>query len=957
MNGFTAVATLFVLGSHGPALAAVHGAGAGPFATCEEQFQAAPLDYEPSYCFFEAAQEGRRWHQAEAALQELAARDPANYWPRLVLGHIARWGLGDAAEAERRYQGAAAGFAARGDALGEVLARGNLYRLLIDCGRPRAATRQIDLAVAAATASQQPEALAWAWTYQASHLRKRGRDLRTALGLLLQAQELAFPEGPYRLRRRLLSELSNLRFELGHFDAALRGYDLLAELAEERRDGATAVNARFNAINTLLRRGSGPGSEIDREEVLRRARALLPLAEAEGGRRDLAQLHRTLAELLRNTEGGEPEVLEHYRRCIEIAEDELGEPRVASACLRSRAAFLAPRDAAAARRDMAAALALALEAGTAEPLLWGAREQMVVSWETRPRAEAVADSLRVLRVVEAYRELQADPSGRAEMFSSWTDPYYWLAGRLLDTGGAPTPRRDLDRAFEVVERMRARVLLDALQHSGAAPPTPSRGHPSMRRLEASLDRIARINLELLGPDKAEEDRARLQGELRRLEEGLAETGRELARASLPGLLPAGLATLEQVQAALAPDEALLAFQVAPWRDVYGEAAGGSWLLAISAVEVRAFRLPDRLSLERAVAQFRGLVRRRDGLEEVPAAQERLYRDLLDEALTSLPAGIDHLAIVPDGVLHLLPFGALRPAGDERPLARRFRLSVVPSATLWLHWRSRQPPAEAAAALALADPQPAAGGPATTAGLRSAACEPAVHPGRLPLARREGRSLVRRLGAPSRLLVGPEASESALKRADLRRYGLLHFAVHSLLCEDRPERSAILLSPGTDREDGLLQPREIAELPLEGKLVVLSACDSATGDVLQGEGVMSLARAFFQAGASAVIGTLWRLRDDEGAALFEAFYRHVGEGLSIGAALAAAQRDRIRAGAPASAWAGVVALGDAELVPVPGGRSNRSSRLWVLAPIAALAGAVAAFLLMRLRRRSRRARAI
>jgi CHAT domain-containing protein len=204
---------------------------------------------------------------------------------------------------------------------------------------------------------------------------------------------------------------------------------------------------------------------------------------------------------------------------------------------------------------------------------------------------------------------------------------------------------------------------------------------------------------------------------------------------------------------------------------------------------------------------------------------------------------------------------------------------------------------------------------------------------LPYARNEGRTVVRLLGHGSRLLVGEAASERFLKRADLSRFGILHFATHAVTDDLVPERSGVLLAPGASDQDGLLQIREIGDLELGGRVVVLSACSSNTGAVLRGEGVMSLARAFFQAGAHTVVASLWRLRDDEAADLFGRFYRHLGKGQSVSAALQSAQRDLIEDGAPAAAWAGVVVLGDGDLVPLPGGRGGASSKLlWVLGSV-------------------------
>ncbi|HEX3526844.1 MAG TPA: CHAT domain-containing protein [Thermoanaerobaculia bacterium] len=203
-------------------------------------------------------------------------------------------------------------------------------------------------------------------------------------------------------------------------------------------------------------------------------------------------------------------------------------------------------------------------------------------------------------------------------------------------------------------------------------------------------------------------------------------------------------------------------------------------------------------------------------------------------------------------------------------------------------------------------------------------------GALPFARGEGKSAVRHLAGASLLRVGDDASEGFVKSADLRRFGVLHFATHAVIDDQSPERSGVLLTPAPATEDGLLQIREIVLLPLDGRVVVLSSCRSASGEVLRGEGVMGLARAFFQAGAHTVVASLWPLRDDDGAALFDRFYTHLGEGQSVAGALRAAQRDRLAAGAPAYAWAGLMVLGDGDLVPLPGGRSEPEIDPWRVA---------------------------
>ena len=564
---------------------------------------------------------------------------------------------------------------------------------------------------------------------------------------------------------------------------------------------------------------------------------------------------------------------------------------------------------------------------------------MRLAWADSAPERALAEGRAALDVIEALHEVQRNTGRRAELFSTWAEDYHWLSGRLLQRENGPDA---LAAAFSVTERMRARSLVESLAAAGKAP----RSDPALAaRRAAVLEELAQVQRRLLEPglpaaarEAASREQQRLEIAEAALRERLAEGAGDLAAHRRPNF-----ASLTRVRRALAADEALLSFQIAPWRDTAGQFAGGAWLLAVTRHGARAYRLPGRVELRPTLAMFDGLFAARAPDREATAARA-LHDRLLARALGDLPAGMQRLVIVPDDDLHRLPFAALRGA-DGAPLATRYQLTVVPSATLWLRWRASRPLPGARPALALADPPAPGDGKAASAsapGRRGAPAEraavfaamQALPP--LPYARSEGRAVVRHLGRGSVLRVGEEASEAFLKRGG-GGFGLLHFATHALLDDEQPESSGVLLAPGARGEDGLLQVREIVELDLAGDTVVLASCRSASGRLLRGEGVMGLARAFFQAGAHAVVASLWPLRDDEAEALFSSFYRHLGRGESLAAALRAAQIERIRAGAPAAAWAGLVVLGDGELVPA----RPRPAERWIAAAVLAAMAAGAA----------------
>jgi CHAT domain-containing protein/tetratricopeptide (TPR) repeat protein len=911
---------------------------ADPFASCAAQFVVQPEDYASSYCFFQIAQQEKLWGEAARRLDALRARHPRNFWLVLARGNV-EW-TRDAVRAEALYREAAAGFAEERLAEGEVLARHNLRTMLYRKGRLEEAGREVERALLVAETSGQDVVLARALSLEAMHLTDTGRDLLRAYRSLRRAERAAFPQGPYTLRRGIVFALGNVSFQLGRWDEALDHYRRVEAMTAETHDNLTRASAQYNVANTLFRQLEELPRPGGREEVVDLAREALRTALRADNREIQAMLHRTLGELLGARAEGRAESREHYERCIVLARS-IGQPRELAHCLWSLARDLAVDGRAReARQRIDEALALVRETGHVWSLAHASRQRMHVSWGTRPREEAIAESFESLDTIEALRRLQDDGSGAAEVFAVWAGDYHWLSGRLLEGGQQGRSRDDLERAFFVIERMRARALLDALGAARAGPAL-SPDHPLVRRRRDLLQRIVDTHRDLLDPALHAETRRELVARLESLEADEQEARRALraARPRIAAYEAPRFVRLAEVEAQLGPTEALLSFQVGLAEDLAGAPAGGAWVTVSTRAGSVAHRIPDRVRLQAAVPVFLGLFARRDGQEVQPSTI--LFRELLAPALAALPSEVDRLVLVPDDLLHRVPFAALRPAAGHEPLGARFEVTMAPSATLWIRWRQAEREVAARSALVLADPTVVAGsaGALLPAATREWGLASAASLGPLPYARQEGRNVVRRLGG-STLWVGEAASEDALKKAPLAEYCLLHLAAHAVADEERPERSSVLLAPGSGSEDGLLQSREIVDLSLEGRAVVLSACRSADGSVLRGEGVLSLARAFFQAGAHAVVGSLWPLRDDEGEALFDAFYRHLARGQSVGAALRGAQKDAIAAGHPSAAWAGLVVVGDGSLVPLPGGaRSSQPSPLLLLALGGALAAAL------------------
>jgi CHAT domain-containing protein len=187
----------------------------------------------------------------------------------------------------------------------------------------------------------------------------------------------------------------------------------------------------------------------------------------------------------------------------------------------------------------------------------------------------------------------------------------------------------------------------------------------------------------------------------------------------------------------------------------------------------------------------------------------------------------------------------------------------------------------------ADPAAASGGPRTAEKASGPATPQTGGPWPpLPEARREIDAIARLFPAPDRaVFLGAEATENAVKTAPaVRSASRIHFAAHTVIDTRRPGYSALVLSPGVSSEDGFLQVREIFELDLAARLVVLSGCRTGLGKEIRGEGFIGMTQAFFYAGADALLVSLWPVPDDSTAELMVAVYEGLRAGVGLGEAL-------------------------------------------------------------------------
>jgi CHAT domain-containing protein len=243
-----------------------------------------------------------------------------------------------------------------------------------------------------------------------------------------------------------------------------------------------------------------------------------------------------------------------------------------------------------------------------------------------------------------------------------------------------------------------------------------------------------------------------------------------------------------------------------------------------------------------------------------------------------------LLVVAEGALQYLPFSALPEPGKQTPLMVEHEVVTAPSASVLAVLRQERAARQPARQLLFIAADPvysetdvrlgqqrieALAFKATGAAYGS---EPFL---RLRFSRTEAEQIAS-LVPPGDVVkaVDFDANRDAVLNTDLARFRILHFATHSLLDDERPELSGIVLSlvdRAGRRQNGYLRMFDIYNLRLNADLAVLSACRTALGPEIRGEGLIGLTRAFFYAGAPRVLASLWRIDDRTGATFMKPLY--------------------------------------------------------------------------------------
>jgi CHAT domain-containing protein/predicted negative regulator of RcsB-dependent stress response len=513
-------------------------------------------------------------------------------------------------------------------------------------------------------------------------------------------------------------------------------------------------------------------------------------------------------------------------------------------------------------------------------------------------------------------------------------------------------------AFEASERYRARSLIEMLNESkldirrGVDLALLERERSLQQLLNAKAESQMRLLNSLHTEDQALKVKAEIDAiisDYRKVESEIRAVSPHYAALTQPRPLK-----LKEIQTDLLDSNTLLL--------EYFLGDDRSFLWAVSQTSITPYVLPGRAEIEdTARTVYKSLTAHNEVVkgEDAPQRKQRLRQAaaqysraivnlsklLLGQVQTQLED--KRLLIVADGALQYVPFSALLVQGERgaaTPLIANHELISLPSAStlaiLKREFSGRKPSPKLLAVLAdpvfdKDDTRVKKPGNAYASGKHPPSQNSDIQKSvfrkasedvlgrqseggwpRLLFSRMEAEEIVKASkGGRIKKALGFGANKTLATSPELSSFRIVHFATHGIIDSLYPELSGIVLSLVTENgssQDGFLRLHEIFNLKLRADLAVLSACQTALGKEIRGEGLVGLTRGFMYAGAARVVASLWNVRDEATAELMKRFYTAMfRDGKTASAALQAAQSSMWRDSSWQSPyyWAAFVIQGD------------------------------------------------
>jgi CHAT domain-containing protein/tetratricopeptide (TPR) repeat protein len=779
----------------------------------------------------------------------------------------------------------------------------------------------------------------------------------------MQAMETFRRIGDRRGQGVTLNAVGQAYEDLGDQQAALDNYVRAKQLFETTGSVATVSEYKIATVYRSLG---------DIEKALSHYHQCVALSRAARKRRIEAYALKDIAEIY-HSQGRKQQTFRQYKEILDVYRN-LGDFRGQAITLKSIGdLFFSYGEKQRAFVSYKRALRLIRVAGDR------AREISILYEISRTARDAnlLEDALshieQAIKLIETLRIYVASPDLRSSYFASVHQNYELYIQILMQLDRQQPGHGHAAAALQASESARSRVLIEVLAEAGAdlRQGVATKQIEQQRELQQSLAAKERYQMQLASSRETQEEAALVAREIRELtmrdqilEAQIRQQNPRYAALAQPQPL-----SVEQIQAELDDADTLLL--------EYALGEDKSYLWAVTKDSLTSYELPSRAIIEAVAREVYDLLTSREHVEQKTNYETQISRSdaaytekalalsrmLLEPVASQL--GRKRLLVISDGILQYIPFEALpaphaeltrsvdsvQSIANEQPLLiSNHEVVNLPSISVLAAVRRQTATAASRQKIVtiLADPVFETDDPRVRSLNGQQADRNADSPREIVGALRDfegfgnGNNIPRlrytldeanailKLVASNqgRAATGFDADLSSVLNSQIEHYQIVHFATHSLINSSQPQLSGILLTMVDRRgvpQNGFLQLRDIYNLNLSAKLVVLSACSTGLGKDVKGEGLIGLTRGFMHAGSRSVVASLWKVDDRATAELMTRFYAAMlKDNLPPAAALRVAKesmRREKRWRAPYY-WAAFVLQGEyRERVNIEGGRAQ------------------------------------
>jgi CHAT domain-containing protein/Flp pilus assembly protein TadD len=531
--------------------------------------------------------------------------------------------------------------------------------------------------------------------------------------------------------------------------------------------------------------------------------------------------------------------------------------------------------------------------------------------------EALQNINAAIQIIESLRSELKNDALKTSYFASVQDDYQLKTDILMQLHQEQPAKGYNTQALETTDQSRARVLRELLIQANAnikkdiSPELLKQEQTLNQTLDAKETQLVQLSSQ---PNKAaqlpalNQEIAALYAQRDDLKNTIRATNPAYANLQYPKPI-----TLAQIQQQLDPDTLMLQYSLGKKE---------SYLWVIGQTTLKTYILPQRTDIEKTIAIFR-----KELTAQLPSPNSatQLTQQILGPAAGDL--GKKRLVIIPDGILHTIPFAALNTPNSAtyNPLLTQHEITNLPSASTIGILRTTvatKPRGKKQLAI-LADPIFGKDDPRLT-GEREIKCGETINLsktgrdlnlGRLPCTEIEAKGILALIPNPTdrTSAFGFDASYDWITDPKISQYRYVHLATHGDFDSNQPALSSIILSSfdakGNDRKAHLRFP-DLFNLNLPTELVVLSACETGQGDNVPGEGLVGMTRGLMYAGALRVAVSLWSVDDQASSDLMQDFYKNLWQSKqSHAASLRAAQLKMWQQGKAPYYWAAFTLQGE------------------------------------------------